>query len=132
MFMDAIENRAFTWIGYGVIVAVVFLAMFYGMNKMQDNTGFKQEVYAKNFALTENILLVNNYDYNVKINVEPEFEFIFEGCNILVNERDTPGSSGDSYYCSENFKVSKENSLDGEYNSIILKIKEGGLEIGGV
>lgn len=123
------EERALIWTGYAVIVIVVFLSMFFIMNKMIDNIEFKQERYAIDISLAKSVLLNNDYDTNLKISIDPEFDYSFQGCKINVNEIKSAKESASEYYCADNLNVKKiyDNQMEGDF--LFFNLKDGELSV---
>lgn len=129
--MSAIEERTFIWAGYAVIVIVVFLSLFAILNNMADNTGFKQKVYAGDLAFIEGILLTNDYDYEISINSDPDFEYEFSDCKISVKKEGSPDKSAAEYFCADNLNIEKFYDIGSNTKMITFRITDDQLKVAG-
>lgn len=127
--MSAVEERALLWIGYAVIVAIVFLSLFLILNKMSNSTYFEQEYYAKEMALIEHTLLANDFNHYTSKKVGEKYEFIFEDCRVTVNEKDTVKFSGSHHFCADNSQVKRVVDMPVIYDTISFTIKDDILKI---
>ncbi|MFH1376524.1 MAG: hypothetical protein ABIH25_02715 [Candidatus Woesearchaeota archaeon] len=121
------ESQSLIWVGYIVLVVLVFLGLFGIMNKMVDNSGIKQELYARDASLIESILLTNNYDHNVSVNIDSDFEYSFNGCSVLVNKKGTNLESAAKYFCADNLVVNRVYNASFDYDSLFFKLKDNEL-----
>ena len=132
--MGAIETRAIIWIGYAVIVIVVFLSMFAIMNKMMDGTGFRQEVYARDIAFSESLLMSDDFEHIFARDVNPDYVYsFFEDCRVQVNKKNHPEKSGAEYYCADNLNFDKEFKINKyvKYYKLIFESKDNLLNVEG-
>jgi hypothetical protein len=105
--MGAIEERSFIWIGYVVITLMVFLSLFFIMQKIADDAYVRQEIYAVEFSFIGSSLLDNEMEHLVISDIDSDMHVYFSGCRFDVDIKYLKTRSASSYYCLDNLNMDK-------------------------
>ncbi|MCD4759972.1 hypothetical protein K8R33_03720 [archaeon] len=119
------DPRLFLGAAYGFIVVVVFLSMWFFMEKVADGTGFEERLIANDLKLGADLILGfdGEVDLVYEINSdEHRFDSSFESpCVFSVVLDDTPIYSGNRISCVANSNIETVSLALGDYSKLVFE-----------
>ena len=97
------DSRTIFWIGYTILVILLFITMFSKMTKIVDEVSFYQKYYSEDISLVEQAVMFAPYEVSYLYQLDENYEIVFEEkCSVNVFEKNTPVMSGHISFCTPN------------------------------
>jgi len=126
------EERAYFWVGYILVVIIVFIPVLMVMEKTSRGDDFKEQLISNDLALIIDVVNGANGEISIEYTIDQDSEKlfkvgVFEGCVVKVALDDTSLDSGAVISCVDNSNFEFSGLSPEVYSKIYIEKNSNGL-----